>query len=126
MMDKGKSDRIGQYKSRGLLQTDELRRRREDAAVEIRKQKREENLAKRRNFLNQDFSDDSDDDYEIETPYAEEVIVLLFTYINFCLINYKKKKKRNHINKNLYFIFIIFYCFFILYLIIASTITRND
>jgi len=74
MMDKGKSEhRIGQYKSRGLLQTDELRRRREDAAVEIRKQKREENLAKRRNFLNQDFSDDSDDDYEFETPYAEEL-----------------------------------------------------
>ena len=55
------------------LQTDELRRRREDAAVEIRKQKREENLAKRRNFLNQDFSDDSDDDFEFETPYAAEV-----------------------------------------------------
>jgi len=85
-MDRGKSDRIGQYKSRGLLQTDELRRRREDAAVEIRKQKREENLAKRRNFLNQDFTDDSDDEFEdkslVDAPYAEEVnIFYIYIYI---------------------------------------------
>jgi hypothetical protein len=41
------------------LKADELRRRREDAAVEIRKQKREESLAKRRNL--QPFSDSASD-----------------------------------------------------------------
>lgn len=39
------------YKNRGALKADELRRRREDAAVEIRKAKREESLAKRRNLV---------------------------------------------------------------------------
>lgn len=36
------------YKAKGTFKPDELRRRREEAAVEIRKAKREENLAKRR------------------------------------------------------------------------------
>jgi importin subunit alpha-1 len=38
------------YKNRGALQQDDLRRRREEASVEIRKTKREESLAKRRNL----------------------------------------------------------------------------
>lgn len=48
------------------MQPVEIRRRREDVTVEIRKQKREESLAKRRNFtpidagVDQDLSDDSD------------------------------------------------------------------
>ena len=37
------------FKAKNLLKPDELRRRREEQQVEIRKQKREENLAKRRN-----------------------------------------------------------------------------
>lgn len=36
------------YKAKGTFKPDELRRRREEQAVEIRKAKREENLAKRR------------------------------------------------------------------------------
>ena len=36
------------YKNRGQFKVDELRRRREEAQVEIRRKKREENLSKRR------------------------------------------------------------------------------
>ena len=39
-----------QHKGRNQFRGDELRRRREDQQVEIRKQKKEENLAKRRNL----------------------------------------------------------------------------
>jgi len=39
------------YKGKAGLKTDELRRRREEQQVEIRRQKREENISKRRNFL---------------------------------------------------------------------------
>jgi importin subunit alpha-6/7 len=39
-----------QHNGRNQFRGDELRRRREDQQVEIRKQKKEENLAKRRNF----------------------------------------------------------------------------
>ncbi|KAI9105996.1 armadillo-type protein [Phlyctochytrium arcticum] len=42
--------RLQTFKNRGAYKTDELRRRREDVAVELRKQKREESLAKRRNL----------------------------------------------------------------------------
>lgn len=38
------------YKTRGTFQSDELRRRREVQSVEIRRQKRNESLAKKRNF----------------------------------------------------------------------------
>ena len=43
-----------QYKARGLFKPEELRRRREDQQVEIRKTKREENLAKRRGIADKD------------------------------------------------------------------------
>jgi importin subunit alpha-6/7 len=39
------------YKNKGGLKQDDLRRRREEQQVEIRRQKREENISKRRNFL---------------------------------------------------------------------------
>lgn len=42
--------RIQLYKNKGNFQTDEVRRRREDVTVELRRQKREESLAKRRNL----------------------------------------------------------------------------
>lgn len=38
------------FKAKSAFKGDELRRRREEQQVEIRKQKREENLAKRRNM----------------------------------------------------------------------------
>lgn len=37
-----------QYKAKGSFKPDELRRRRDEQQVEIRRQKREENIAKRR------------------------------------------------------------------------------
>ena|SRR5271156_3065458 len=42
--------RRAQHKGRNQFRGDELRRRREDQQVEIRKQKKEESLAKRRNL----------------------------------------------------------------------------
>jgi importin subunit alpha-1 len=56
------ASRISAYKERSRFKPEEVRRRRENAQVEIRKQKKEENLAKRRNFNANDLGDDSDDD----------------------------------------------------------------
>jgi importin subunit alpha-6/7 len=64
-----------QYKASGAFKQDELRRRREEALVEIRKTKREENLAKRRGIAGRDApgaslgaAPDSDDEgVNIET-----------------------------------------------------------
>ncbi|KAJ1993606.1 Importin subunit alpha-1 [Dimargaris cristalligena] len=51
------------YKSKGLFKNDELRRRRDEQSVEIRKQKREESLAKKRNLnINPEVSDSDDDE----------------------------------------------------------------
>ena len=65
-------DRMQSFKSRGQMKPDEIRRRRDDVTIEIRKQKREESLAKRRNFTpamsagaDQDLSDDSDQELVI-------------------------------------------------------------
>lgn len=52
------------FKNRGLFQADELRRRREEAQVEIRKQKRDENLAKRRNLMEVSLASDSEDEQD--------------------------------------------------------------
>lgn len=43
-----------QFKARNQFRPDELRRRREEQQVEIRKQKREENMAKRRGVQTSD------------------------------------------------------------------------
>ena len=43
-----------QFKAKNTFKPDELRRRREEQQVEIRKAKREENLAKRRGFPGRD------------------------------------------------------------------------
>jgi len=51
------------FKAKGTFKQDELRRRREEQQVEIRKQKREENLAKRRNLnIESTSAADSDDE----------------------------------------------------------------
>lgn len=51
------------FKNKGRFNPDELRRRRETQSVELRKAKRDETLAKRRNFnvSNANDSDDEDD-----------------------------------------------------------------
>ena len=63
------------FKAKGAFKPDELRRRREEQQVEIRKAKREENLAKRRGIAGRDApgaslgaAPDSDDEgVNIET-----------------------------------------------------------
>jgi importin subunit alpha-1 len=46
--------RRNQFKAKGAFKQDELRRRREEQQVEIRKNKREESLAKRRGIVGGD------------------------------------------------------------------------
>jgi importin subunit alpha-6/7 len=66
------------YKAQGAFKQDELRRRREEQLVEIRKTKREENLAKRRGLGGRDApgaslgaAPDSDDEgVNIETQVS--------------------------------------------------------
>lgn len=58
------SRRQDAYKNKGQFKADELRRRREEAQVEIRKQKREESMAKRRNLDAAAVSDAETDDEE--------------------------------------------------------------
>lgn len=55
------------YKSRSHFKPEEVRRRRETAQVEIRKQKKEENLAKRRNLKDAPLDEDSDDEIDVGT-----------------------------------------------------------
>ncbi|KAI9329414.1 armadillo-type protein [Obelidium mucronatum] len=54
--------RAANYKNRSMMKADELRRRREDVAVEIRKAKKEDSLAKRRNMAAVAIDSDSDSD----------------------------------------------------------------
>ncbi|KAI8642657.1 armadillo-type protein [Parasitella parasitica] len=64
------------YKERGRFNQDEVRRRRENAQVEIRKQKKEENLAKRRNFNAQEIAPDSDDEADVANQNAQLMLAL--------------------------------------------------
>ncbi|KAI8385011.1 armadillo-type protein [Radiomyces spectabilis] len=57
--------RRGAFKARSHFKPEEVRRRRETAQVEIRKQKKEENLFKRRNFNLTHLTDDSDEEIDI-------------------------------------------------------------
>lgn len=78
-----------QYKAKSTFKPDELRRRREEQQVEIRKQKREENLAKRRGIQTRDGgvgvggpgSADSD-----EEGVTNESEVSVYKSFIFCLI----------------------------------------
>ncbi|KAJ3411146.1 Importin alpha subunit (Karyopherin alpha subunit) (Serine-rich RNA polymerase I suppressor protein) [Chytridiales sp. JEL 0842] len=65
--------RSANYKNRGMMKADELRRRREDVTVEIRKQKKEESLSKRRN-MNAVVADDSDDEGNPNSISTQEQI----------------------------------------------------
>ncbi|OBZ85596.1 Importin subunit alpha-1 [Choanephora cucurbitarum] len=58
------------FKERSRFKPEEIRRRRENAQVEIRKQKKEENLAKRRNFDAQ-TADDSEDELDTTSQDAQ-------------------------------------------------------
>ncbi|RLV90806.1 Importin subunit alpha [Spathaspora sp. JA1] len=62
-----------QFKNKGRFQSDELRRRRETQQVDLRKQKREEVLAKRRNFQNDVSAGGADSEDEDEySPNNDE------------------------------------------------------
>ncbi|KAJ1915988.1 Importin subunit alpha-1 [Tieghemiomyces parasiticus] len=61
------------YKSKGLFKNDELRRRRDEQSVEIRKQKREESIAKKRNLVSQPDLTDSEDDEAAVSAHAEQL-----------------------------------------------------
>lgn len=79
--------RMAAFKNRGNMQQDELRRRREDVAVEIRKAKREESLAKRRNMTVGASAADSDEEENavpapvLETQMQEMVAVYICFFI---------------------------------------------
>ncbi|KAI9219737.1 armadillo-type protein [Blastocladiella britannica] len=68
------AERAAQYKNRGALKEDDLRRKRGDQQVELRKQKREDNLAKRRNIA---FATDGQPDEELTAgPLIEQLGLL--------------------------------------------------
>lgn len=71
-MDKDKipEHRKNAFKAKAVFKADELRRRREELQVEIRRKNREESLAKRRN-LNVPASPDSDDEVAVATINAQ-------------------------------------------------------
>lgn len=79
-----------QFKAKGTFKPEELRRRREEQQVEIRKAKREENLAKRRGLASADGSrpgaslgaaPDSDDDTAPTESQVRERISLTLLHI---------------------------------------------
>lgn len=73
-------NRRSAFKERSRFKPEEVRRRRENAQVEIRKQKKEENLAKRRNLNVQEIGEDSDDDLAISSQDAQVYIYKTITY----------------------------------------------
>ncbi|OBZ86990.1 Importin subunit alpha-2 [Choanephora cucurbitarum] len=66
-MDKSAAERKNNFKNKDTFGSDQVRNRRQKHTVEIRKQKREENLSKRRNMnLPSASMSDSEDDIEVE------------------------------------------------------------
>lgn len=64
MADNITTDHVNQYKGRGLRGQDQARRRRQNEAVELRKSKRDEQLAKRRNLQMRSFNEKSSGETE--------------------------------------------------------------
>ncbi|CAH1765475.1 10885_t:CDS:2 [Entrophospora sp. SA101] len=69
-MDKIPEHRKNAFKSKAIFKAEELRRRREEQQIEIRRKTREESLAKRRN-LNVALSPDSDDETAVAVINAQ-------------------------------------------------------
>jgi importin subunit alpha-1 len=61
------------FKNRGHFRADELRRRREEAQIEIRKAKRDENLAKRRNLNEVSLASDSEDEVDDTSAMEDQL-----------------------------------------------------
>ncbi|KAJ3279875.1 Importin alpha subunit (Karyopherin alpha subunit) (Serine-rich RNA polymerase I suppressor protein) [Borealophlyctis nickersoniae] len=68
---------LSQFKNRGPAKQEEVRRRREDIAVELRKQKREESLAKRRNLAAVSGSLSESEDEGLNTGSAAQISVAI-------------------------------------------------
>ncbi|KAK4048889.1 Importin subunit alpha-1 [Microbotryomycetes sp. JL201] len=71
------ASRRAAYKNKGLFGQEELRRRREEAQVEIRKQKRDESIAKRRNFNAPSSGPDSDDEGGVDAALQEQLPAMI-------------------------------------------------
>lgn len=68
------------YKNRGQFKIDELRRRREEAQVEIRRQKREENLSKRRTNV-PGLNEEDEEKPTLVTASEDEFLTMFPKYI---------------------------------------------
>ncbi|KAI7869116.1 importin alpha subunit [Spinellus fusiger] len=76
MENKSTDQRRNKFKNKDVFQSEQLRNRRQKHTVEIRKQKREENLTKRRNMVsNSNLTSDSEE--ETEADNCEELQQLL-------------------------------------------------
>jgi importin subunit alpha-1 len=83
-MDQQADFRRNTYKERSRFKPEEVRRRRENMQVEIRKQKKEENLAKRRNFNETTSLEDSDDDLDTLNQEAQvRTYIHIYTPISY-------------------------------------------
>lgn len=80
MASRDMSRRQDLYKAKGQFKHDELRRRREEAQVEIRRQKRDESMAKRRNLASADsalaggMTDGDSDEDEVSGGLLEKQV----------------------------------------------------
>ena len=73
MADNLTTDHANQYKGRGLRGQDQARRRRQNEAVELRKTKRDEQLAKRRNLQVRSFNEKSSGEIEQNSENQENL-----------------------------------------------------
>ncbi|GAA5878652.1 hypothetical protein JCM3774_000440 [Rhodotorula dairenensis] len=76
-MERQAASRRAQYKNKGIFGQEELRRRREEAQVEIRKQKREETIAKRRNLNAPSGDADSDDESGADSTFLDQLPTMI-------------------------------------------------
>ena len=76
--------RRSNFKAKGTFKQDELRRRREEQQVEIRKQKRDENLAKRRNLAVNSPPPGTTGDSDEESAVENQVSLLPHFIPAFC------------------------------------------
>lgn len=73
MADNLTTDHANQYKGRGLRGQDQARRRRQNEAVELRKTKRDEQLAKRRNLQVRSFNEKSSGEIDQNSENQENL-----------------------------------------------------
>ncbi|KAL1928088.1 hypothetical protein VTP01DRAFT_3004 [Rhizomucor pusillus] len=83
MDNKAVDQRKNAFKSKGAFQPEQVRNRRQQHSIELRKQKREENLSKRRNLaLGAAGSSMADSDDELESQSEPQLQELLLTLVD--------------------------------------------